>query len=90
MSPKEVVFIPYYCVIIYVSRGGLCVPPCPIQHRPLVDHQISYPNVQFETRYLSNLINHLHPRNWLAEAHGWTRASQLEQSLDPGFILQGT
>ena len=75
------------CVYLREGPGALFIP---VQHGPLVGHQVSYLNVQFETKYLSNLINHLHSCNWLAEVDGWMRANQLEQLLDPGFILQGT
>lgn len=89
MSPKEVSSIPYYCVIICLAKGGaLCT--FLLQLCPLTGHQISYPNIWFETKYLSNLINHSHSHNWLAEVDGWAIANQLEQFLDPGFILQGT
>lgn len=78
MSPKEVAFIPYYCVIICLSEGGAgCPSLIPVQHRPLVGHQVSYLNIQFETKYLSNLINHSHSCNWLAEVDGWMQANQL-------------
>ena len=56
----------------------------------LLATQVSYLNVQFETKYLSNSINHLHSCSWLAEVDGWMRTNQLEQILDPEFILQGT
>lgn len=91
MSPKEVAFIPYHCVIMYLFGGrGSVHPSLPFCTVHLLAIQVSYLNVQFETKYLSNLINHLHSHNWLAEVDGWMIANQLEQFLDPGFISWGT
>ena len=62
----------------------------PFSNVHLLATQVSYLNIQFETKYLSNLINHSHSCSWLAEVDDWMIANQLEQFLDPGFILQGT
>lgn len=62
----------------------------PFSTSHLLATQVSYLNVQFETKYLSNLINHSHSCNWLAKVDGWMVANQMERFLDPRFILQGT
>lgn len=65
-------------------------PSLPFSTVHLLAIHVSYLNVQFETKYLSNLINHVHSHNWLAEVDGWLIINQLEQFLDLGFILQRT
>ena len=76
-----------HCIFIL---GGSVHPSFPFSTVHLLAIQVSYRDAPFETKYLSNLINHLPSHSWLAEVDGRMIANQLEQFLDSGFILQRT